>query len=65
MSKEKSFLEDNTGAIGWSVCISSTENGTNIVSKHRSTPGGPLEISSIENASNTQLYTICDILDNL
>lgn len=67
MSEEKDFLEQlrsDKRATGFSIYISSN-NGISITCASRKEPGAKLEKASIENASEVQLASLCDALDNM
>ncbi len=66
MSTEKqSFLKDENST-GFCVSIFSGKGeSTHISFKSRAEPGKPLTEVRIDDASDTQLYAICNLLDNL
>lgn len=65
MEAKKSFLSDEN-ATGFScLIICGEDRKTSIDFKCRIKPGEKLEEISIENASDAQLYAVCDALENI
>ena len=60
----KSFLDD-ANRTGFCVSITNVNGKTSVVIKSRRNPGEPLQTQSINNASDAQVWAVCQALDNI
>lgn len=64
MESKKNFLE-NENAVGFSLIMDFTGKNPRLELQARIEPGEPLKKKVIENATESQVSAVCDVLENM